>query len=128
VSLALRNAGGSERRIGMPIEPVGICDPVRADCPFSAALDSGCEDYRHMGCRMLGVDACKAGWARIVLSDGAAHLDFATAIGDLAEQARAAGRWMLSLSTCRSGCLTPAAVRLTCSRGRWQGRGERRCS
>jgi predicted RNase H-like nuclease len=40
-----------------------------------------------MGCLVLGVDACKAGWARIVLSDGAAHLYFATAIGDLAEVA-----------------------------------------
>jgi predicted RNase H-like nuclease len=44
-----------------------------------------------MGYRVLGVDACKAGWAGIVLSDGAAHPCFATAIGELAEQASVAG-------------------------------------
>lgn len=37
------------------------------------------------------MDACKAAWAGIALSDGAAHLYFATAVGDLAEQARVAG-------------------------------------
>ena len=65
--------------------------PVRADYPFSAALDSGCEDDGRMGCRVLGVDGCKAGWVGIVLSDGAALPFFATAIGDLAEQASVAG-------------------------------------
>jgi hypothetical protein len=38
-------------------------------------------------CRVLGVDACKAGWAGIALSDGSVHAYFATAISDLAEQA-----------------------------------------
>jgi hypothetical protein len=47
---------------------------MRADYPFSAMLDSGCEDHGQMGCRVLGADACKAGWAGIVLSDGAVHL------------------------------------------------------
>ena len=44
-----------------------------------------------MGWRVLGVDACKAGWVGIMLSDGAVHPYFATAIGDLAEQAEASG-------------------------------------
>jgi predicted RNase H-like nuclease len=44
-----------------------------------------------MGCRVLGVDGCKAGWVGVVLSDGAALAYFAAAIGDLAEQASAAG-------------------------------------
>jgi predicted RNase H-like nuclease len=44
-----------------------------------------------MGYRVLGVDGCKAGWVGIVLSDGAAHPCFATAIGDLAERARVTG-------------------------------------
>jgi predicted RNase H-like nuclease len=44
-----------------------------------------------MSCRVLGVDACKAGWAGIVLSDGAASSYFATVIGDLAEQAGTGG-------------------------------------
>ena len=48
-------------------------------------------DHGHMGWRVLGVDACKAGWAGIVLSEGAAHPCFATAIGDLAEQASFTG-------------------------------------
>ena len=43
------------------------------------------------GCRVLGVDGCKAGWVGIVLSDGAALACFAPTIGDLAEQARTAG-------------------------------------
>jgi predicted RNase H-like nuclease len=42
--------------------------------------------------RVLGVDACKAGWAGIVLSGGAARLCFATAISDLAEQAGLTGQ------------------------------------
>lgn len=42
-------------------------------------------------CRILGVDGCKAGWVGIVLPDGAVHPCFATTIGDLAEQASAAG-------------------------------------
>lgn len=44
-----------------------------------------------MGFRVLGVDACKAGWVGIVLSDGAAHPCFATAIGELTEQAKVTG-------------------------------------
>ncbi|SRR5581483_1114329 len=44
-----------------------------------------------MSWRVLGVDACKSGWAGIVLSDGAVDLYFATVIGDLAEQAAAGG-------------------------------------
>jgi predicted RNase H-like nuclease len=44
-----------------------------------------------MGWRVLGVDGCKAGWAGIVLSDGAANSCFATAIGDLVEQASLTG-------------------------------------
>jgi predicted RNase H-like nuclease len=44
-----------------------------------------------MGYRVLGVDACKAGWAGIVLSDGAARLCLATAIDELAEQASLTG-------------------------------------
>jgi len=75
----------------MPIETVGNCLPVRADYSFSAALDSGCEDDGRMGCRVLGVDGCKAGWVGVVLPDGAAFAYFATAIGDLAEQASVAG-------------------------------------
>jgi predicted RNase H-like nuclease len=43
-----------------------------------------------MGCRVLGVDGCKAGWVGVVLSDCAALACFASAIGDLAEQASAA--------------------------------------
>ena len=43
------------------------------------------------GCRVPGVDGRKAGWIGIVLSDGAALARFAPAIGDLAEQASAAG-------------------------------------
>jgi predicted RNase H-like nuclease len=71
---------------------VGICGPVPADYPFSAALDCGCgcEDVRRMGCRVLGVDGCTVGWVGVVLSDGAALAYFATAIGDLAEQASVA--------------------------------------
>jgi predicted RNase H-like nuclease len=42
-------------------------------------------------CRVLGVDACKGGWAGIVLSDGPAEPYFATAISDLAEQAGGGG-------------------------------------
>jgi predicted RNase H-like nuclease len=64
---------------------------MRAEYPFSATLEPGCEDHEQVGCRVLGVDACKAGWAGIVLSDGAAHLYFAAEIGDLAEQVRAGG-------------------------------------
>jgi len=48
-----------------------------------------------MSCRVLGVDACKAGWVGIVLSDGEAHPCFATATatatGDLAEHAGVTG-------------------------------------
>jgi predicted RNase H-like nuclease len=43
------------------------------------------------GCRVLGVDGCKAGWVGIVLSDGAALACFATTIGDLAERASSGG-------------------------------------
>lgn len=44
-----------------------------------------------MGFRVLGVDACKAGWVGIVLSDGAVQPCFATAISDLAEEAKVGG-------------------------------------
>jgi Protein of unknown function (DUF429) len=44
-----------------------------------------------MGFRVLGVDACKAGWAGIVLADGAARTCLAATIGDLAEQAKVTG-------------------------------------
>jgi predicted RNase H-like nuclease len=42
-------------------------------------------------CRVLGVDACKGGWAGIALSDGLVEPYFATAISDLAEQAGGGG-------------------------------------
>ena len=42
-------------------------------------------------CRVLGVDACKAGWAGIALSDGTMCAYFAAAISDLAEQASSSG-------------------------------------
>jgi predicted RNase H-like nuclease len=54
--------------------------------------------------RVLGVDACKAGWVGIALSDGAVRAYFAAGISDLAEQASSGGRWISSRSTCRSGC------------------------
>jgi predicted RNase H-like nuclease len=41
--------------------------------------------------RVLGVDACKAGWAGIALSDGTVRAYFAAAISDLAEQASSSG-------------------------------------
>ena len=44
-----------------------------------------------MGCRVLGVDGCKAGWVGVVLPDGAALAYFTTTIGDLAEQVSVAG-------------------------------------
>ena len=44
-----------------------------------------------MGCRVLGVDACKAGWVGIVLSDSAARSYVATTIADLAVQASVTG-------------------------------------
>ena len=42
-------------------------------------------------CRVLGVDACKAGWVAIALSDGAMRAYFAAGISDLAEQASSSG-------------------------------------
>ena len=42
-------------------------------------------------CRVLGVDACKAGWVGIALLDGTVRAYFATAISDLAEQASSSG-------------------------------------
>jgi hypothetical protein len=61
---------------------------MRAEYRFSATLDSGCGDHGRMSCRVLRVDA---GWAGIMLSDGAIHPYFATAMGDLAEQAKVSG-------------------------------------
>jgi predicted RNase H-like nuclease len=42
-------------------------------------------------CRVLGVDACKGGWAGIALSGGRVESYFATVISDLAEQACGGG-------------------------------------
>lgn len=42
-------------------------------------------------CRVLGVDACKAGWVGIVLSGAAVRAYFAAGISDLAEQASSSG-------------------------------------
>jgi predicted RNase H-like nuclease len=93
-----------------------------------AALDSGGRDHGHPGCRVLGVDACKAGWAGIVLSDSAAQLYFAIAIGDLAEQARVAGPLDLIAIDMPIGLPDADRRQADVLAGSWQGRGGRRCS
>ena len=62
-----------------------------SDYSFPASLEYGWGDHGCMGWWVLGVDACKAGWAGIVLADGVARSCFATAISDLAEQASRTG-------------------------------------
>jgi predicted RNase H-like nuclease len=48
-------------------------------------------------CRVLGVDACKAGWVGIALSDGTVSAYFAAGISDLAEQVKVSSDGPLDL-------------------------------